>query len=293
MRFFLYFLLLIVVFWMLAVQSGCLSMRTPDRDWAKKMRAQGQPLAPRFLDVPMPTPPHRSVHAVALEQPDTLPTVVLVHGSPGSADAYLTYLADTLLSRSVRMVSLDRPGFGYTSGFGKPEPSQAAQAAAVLAVLDRIAPGQRAVLVGHSLGGPVVCRFAMDYPERTAGLVVVAGSIDPTQERHPWWQAVVDAPPVCWLTPKALWTSNAEIIPLEQELEAMLPMWPRIVCPVRVLHATNDRLVPVANADFARRMLTNCPDLKVEILPTGDHFILWSRQDAVRSAILELTAKHY
>jgi pimeloyl-ACP methyl ester carboxylesterase len=50
----------------------------------------------------------------------------------------------------------------------------------------------------------------------------------------------------------------------------------------------DDRLVPVANAEFARRMLKNCPDLAVEILPAGDHFILWSRQDVVRKAILEL-----
>ena len=288
MRFLLYFFCALVLIWMLLVQVGCFSMRTPDGVWPKKLEAQGQQISPQFLDIPMSASPQRTIHAVAVSGADTLPLVVFVHGSPGAADAYLTYLADTVLSRSVRMVALDRPGFGYTSGFGKPEPSQAAQAAAVLAVVDQLAPGQRVVLVGHSLGGPVVCRFAMDYPERTAGLVVVAGSIDPMQERHPWWQAAVDAPPLRWLTPKPLWTSNAEIIPLEQELEMMLPMWPHITCPVRVLHAVNDRLVPVANAEFARRMLTNCPDLKVEILPTGNHFILWSRQDVVRKAILEL-----
>lgn len=291
MRFLCYLLCAIVLIWMLIVQAGCFSMRTPDSAWPKKMQAQGQRLPPQFLDVSMPTSPQRTIHAVAVSRADTLPLVVLVHGSPGAADAYLTYLSDTALSRSVRMVALDRPGFGYTSGFGKPEPSQAAQAAAVLAVVDQLAPDQRVLLVGHSLGGPVVCRFAMDYPERTAGLVLVASSIDPTQERHPWWQAAVDAPPLRWLTPKPLWTSNAEIIPLEQELQKMLPMWPRITCPVRVLHAVNDRLVPVANAEFARRMLTNCPDLKVEILPTGDHFILWSRQDVVRKAILELCGR--
>ena len=59
----------------------------------------------------------------------------------------------------------------------------------------------------------------MDYPEQTAGLVIVAGSVDPSQEEHPWWQSVVNIPPVKWLIPKPLWTSNAEIIPLEKELE--------------------------------------------------------------------------
>lgn len=282
----MYFFLLFLLVWGIAVQSGCFAMRTPDRDWPEKLQKAGQTTAPQFFDIPAAD--GRTIHAVAMRTQDTLPLVIMVHGSPGASDAYLTYLADTLLSARCQMVAPDRPGFGYTSGFGKPEPSQAAQAAALKAVADRLAPGKKVLLVGHSLGGPVIARFAMDYPETTAGLVIVAGSIDPTQEEHPWWQTVVDAPPVRWLTPKPLWTSNAEIIPLEKELEQMLPLWDRIICPVRVIHASNDQLVPVANAEFARRMLKNCPDLAIEILPAGDHFILWSRQDVVRKAILEL-----
>ena len=291
LRFTLYLLFAMVATWMVAVQAGCFTMRTPDRQWPEKMRQQGQTLPPRFLDVPAGALTDRIIHAVAVGTADTLPLVVFVHGSPGSADAYLKYLSDTALSRAARMVTIDRPGFGYTSGFGCPEPSQTAQAAAVLAVVNQLAPRQKVVLVGHSLGGPVICRFAMEYPERAAGLVVVAGSIDPSQEEHPWWQSAIHPPPLKWLIPKSLWTSNAEIIPLEQELQQMLPLWPRIVCPVRVIHAVNDRLVPVANADFARRVLVNCPDLRVDILPDGDHFILWSRQELVRKAILELLSK--
>lgn len=285
-RWVLYFIVAVLVLWIIAVQTYCFNMRTADEHWPQKMQEQGQKLTPRFFHVSSST--GRDIHAVEINGADSLPMVVFVHGSPGAADAYLIYLADTALSKVARMTAIDRPGFGYTSGFAIPEPSQAAQAAAVLAVVDQVAPQQKVVLVGHSLGGPVVSRFAMDYPERTAGLVIVAGSIDPTQEKHPWWQSVVDVPPGKWLTPKPLWTSNAEIIPLEHELEQMLPLWPRITCPVYIIHATDDRLVPVANADFARRMLTNCPDLKVEILPEGDHFILWSRQDVVRRAILDV-----
>jgi pimeloyl-ACP methyl ester carboxylesterase len=68
----------------------------------------------------------------------------------------------------------------------------------------------------------------------------------------------------------------------------MQPLWPRITCPVRVIHAIDDKLVPVANADFAQKILVNCPDVKLEILPTGDHFILWSRPEIVKNAIESL-----
>ncbi|MCC6461665.1 MAG: alpha/beta hydrolase [Saprospiraceae bacterium] len=282
----MYFFLALLATWRLAVQAGCLAMRTPDAEWQPTLRAKGQTAPPVFLDVSMPA--YRNIHAVYVGDPDSLPLVLLVHGSPGSADAYLGYLADTVLSRAACLVTLDRPGFGYSSGFGRAEGSLERQAAAAEAIRSRLAPGQKALLVGHSLGGPVLARFAMDYPEQVAGLVIVAGSIDPDLEEHPWWQAAVDAPPLRWLTPKSLWTSNREIKLLEAELRALLPLWAGIRCPVTVIHAEDDRLVPFGNVAFARRMLVNSARYREIILPKGDHFILWSRQPLIREAILDL-----
>lgn len=281
----MYVVLFLLAVWLIAVQAGCLAMRTPDAEWPAKLQKQGQTLAPQFIDAHAAG---RDIHAVAVGAADSLPLVIMVHGSPGSADAFLNYLADTVLSNRVRMAAIDRPGFGYTSGFGKAEPSLAAQSAAVKAAADRLAPGQRVILVGHSLGGPVIVRFAMDYPEQTAGLVIVAGSIDPDLEEHPWWQSAIDPPPLRWLIPKSLWTSNSEIIGLESELRAMMPRWGEVRCPVRVIQAMDDRLVPAANASFAKKMLVNCPDYQETMLPKGDHFILWSRPEVVREGILGL-----
>lgn len=269
--------------WVVAVQSGCFSMRISDREWSPKLKSKGQFNDPVFSNLQCPN--GRRIHTVGIKSADFLPTVILVHGSPGASDAYLDYLADTVLTNRAQLISMDRPGFGHTSGFGRPEPSLLAQANAVLAVANSVSPGKKVLLVGHSLGAPVIARFAMEYPAQTTGLVFVAGSIDPAQEEHPWWQSVINVPPIKWLTPKVFWASNAEIIPLEKELEEMLPLWSRITCPVRIIHAQDDQLVPVANVDFAQKMLTNCPDLKTEILPDGDHFILWSRQDKVKALI--------
>jgi pimeloyl-ACP methyl ester carboxylesterase len=281
-----YLVVFLLIVWVIAAQAGCFTMRTPDKKWREELQKKGQDLPPQFLDIPDKN--GRRIHAVYVSAADSLPLMALVHGSPGSADAFLSYLADTSLTKIARLVTLDRPGFGYTEGFGKAEPSQTTQAAALQAVVNQLAPNQKIFLVGHSLGGPVIARFAMDFPEQTAGLVIVAGSIDPDLEKHPWWQSAIDAPPLKWLTPKSFWASNREIKFLEKELREMLPLWEKIACPVRVIHAQNDRLVPVANVDFAKRVLTNCPDLKVNVLPDGDHFILWSRRDVVSKAIGEL-----
>ncbi len=261
-------------------------MRTADPDWPAALQGKGQPLPPQFHDIPVKD--YRSIHAVSVSSADSLPLVVLVHGSPGSADAFLSYLADTALTASVRAVTLDRPGFGYTSDFGRPEGDLGRQADAVGAVADLLAPNKPVVLVGHSYGAPVIVKFAIEHPQRVAGLILVAGSVDPDQEAHPWWQAAVDVPPLRWLTPKSLWTSNREIILLEAELRKMAPAWSAIQCPVTLIHARNDRLVPFANVAFAQQMLANSVSLQTIELEKGDHFILWSRRDVVRQAILEM-----
>jgi pimeloyl-ACP methyl ester carboxylesterase len=283
----MYLLLFLLLVWVVAVQAGCMAMRTPDREWPEKLRSKGQLIPPQFFDVP--GAPGRTIHAVAITNADTLPWVVFLHGSPGSADAYLDYLADTILSRHAHLISMDRAGFGY-SDFGHPEVSLQRQAEDVKGVVDRLAPGQKVILVGHSLGSPVIFRFAMDYPALVAGIVNVAGSVDPRMEPHPWWQNFLDVPPGKWLLPKSFWASNREIKHLESELEKMMPLWTSVHAPVHVIHAQNDQLVDVRNVDFCRRMLTNT-SLRVTLLEKGDHFILWTRTDVVRQAILDLIAE--
>ncbi|HAD13390.1 MAG TPA: alpha/beta hydrolase, partial [Saprospirales bacterium] len=100
------------------------------------------------------------------------------------------------MNSAFRMIAVDRPGFGYTEGFGKPEPSLLNQALALKAVADSFTSGQKVLLAGHSLGAPVIVKFAMDFPDLTAGLILLGGSVDPAMEEHPWWQRAVDKAPL-------------------------------------------------------------------------------------------------
>lgn len=284
-RYAAYLLLFLLLLWIICMQAGCFDMRTSDAKWPNKLRKKGQLHPAQYFDVLSAS--GRTVHAIGMQYADTLPVVVGVHGSPGSADNFLDYMADTAFMRQVQFLSVDRPGFGYNH-FGKPEPSLASQASDVKAALAHFAPGAKAILVGHSLGGPLVARFAIDYPEMVAGLVIVAGSIDPDLEPHPWWQKAVDRAPLKWLTPTSMWTSNREIIFLEAELRKMQPLWAQIKCPVWVIHAENDRLVDYRNVDFARKMLVNAAFLKFDTMNKGDHFILWSKPDHIKKAVLDI-----
>lgn len=98
------------------------------------------------------------------------PTVVLSIGAGGFAVDWS--LVQTPLSDSARVCSYDRPGFGWSDA--GPTPRTLAQEAFELrSALEKA--GERApfILVGQSLGGFVVRRFAEAHPADVRGVVLV------------------------------------------------------------------------------------------------------------------------
>lgn len=215
---------------------------------------------------------------------DSLPTVLFIHGSPGAWDAFIGFFADSSLYNRAQLLSVDRPGFGK-SGLGDPEPSLQAQAADLAPLLRLSRSDQKPILVGHSLGGPVAARLAMDYPELVGGLILVAPSIDPDLEKKEWYRPIGNAFPFRQWLPTELDVSNQEIMPLRGELQQMLPLWAGIRVPVIIIQGEDDPLVPPGNAAFARRVLVNAP-VTIQMIPKMNHFIPWSRPDLIHDAIL-------
>ena len=228
----------------------------------------------------------RRMHAMEVGDGD-LPLVVFVHGTPGDWTAFMGYLADPELQVAARLIAVDRPGFG-DSASGGVETSLRKQVAALAPLLERGGRGG-AILVGHSLGGPIVGRLAMDFPARVGGLVIVAGSCDPALEKRTWYQRLGMTRLVRWAVPDELDRANVEMVPLQAELEAMAPRWAEIRVPVAVIQGGKDALVPPGNADFLERALTHAPKTMVRPAEAG-HFLLWEQPALVRGEILRLLA---
>ena len=148
--------------------------------------------------------------------------------------------------------------------------------------------GRPLILVGHSLGGPLIALMAIEHPDLVDGLVIVAGSIDPELEpNETWFRAPLATPFLSWVLPRSLRASNEEIYHLKPELEKMLPMWSEIKCPVIVIQGKKDSLVPPGNADFARKMLVNAP-VEFILKDDMDHFVPWSNPELIHQAIVTL-----
>ena len=96
-------------------------------------------------------------------------TVVLTHGL-AAGEATWSAQVPALAARH-RVLTWDLRGHGRSGA--APEPCTIADLAADLrSVLDS-AGVERAVVLGHSAGGVVAMQFALDHPQRTAGLVLV------------------------------------------------------------------------------------------------------------------------
>ncbi len=212
-------------------------------------------------------------------------TAVFVHGAPGSWSAFVDFMKNDNLREHVNMISVDRPGYGF-SDFGEPETSLENQAFFISEVLKEY-PDQHFILIGHSLGGPVIARTAMDYPELVSGMVMVAPSIDPELEKEEWFRYLGKNRLVKWIIPTSFWVTNEEIWYLKGELKLMLPLWENIRSETIVIQGTEDNLVPKGNADFAVKMLDE--DLvEVWMLEGVNHFIPWNNSQKITDAILKL-----
>lgn len=215
---------------------------------------------------------------------DTLPTVIFFHGAPGGWNAFIDFMANSELQKVVRMISVDRPGYGY-SEYGEPVTSLERQCQLMKPILESVG-NQKTILVGHSLGGPVIARMAMDYPNLVDGLILVGGSIDPEMEKDEWYRYIMRTALGRLLLPGSFWATNEEIFFLKDELEEMIPGWENIQIPVTVIHGVEDTLVPKENANFAERML-DAQYLDIWLEDGVNHFIPWNRPDLIEKAIFK------
>ncbi len=258
------------------LMSGCFSFRMSNREINKYVKELPDGAHYSYYEIE-----NRKMHYITTGG-EGLPTVIFFHGSPGSLSAFTHFLEDQNLSSQAELITIDRPGFGQ-SNFGRSEKSLKKQSQLLKPILEL--SNSPVILVGHSLGGPLVARMAMDFPELVDGIIMVGPSIDPELEPEEWYRPLLYSPFFRWIIPKSIRVSNDEIYFLKDELEEMLPLWQNITIPVSVIQGGKDNLVSPANADFAKKMLTNTTPHMI-IKKDMNHFVPWKNPDLIKEEIL-------
>jgi len=100
--------------------------------------------------------------------------VLLVHGASGNAADMFAALAERLSAQGLRVLSLDRPGHGWSDRVGSPAVSSPVVQAATLRRAAETLGVAEAVVAVHSLGGITGLAMALEHPDFVRALVLIA-----------------------------------------------------------------------------------------------------------------------
>lgn len=252
------------------------------------------------------------------------PPVVLLHGLNGSVEDLTGPILDRL-AEARPVVALDRPGHGFTDRPARELSTHAAQSAWLDNVLAEL--GLRdVVLVGHSLGGGLAARYALDHPDNVRGLVLVAPYLYPNDAPPTPLQLLAGVPglrelaahvlatPVLrplaprlarrsfdpepmppgyaqlWadrtLRPGQVLAAFEETRVLDDAVAEAVDRYPRLRVPCVVLAPAGDRVVDPDA--HARRFHREAPNTWLHELEGAGHNVTWTRPRAVLDAVDEV-----
>jgi pimeloyl-ACP methyl ester carboxylesterase len=200
--------------------------------------------------------------------------LILIHGAPADAGSWSTMIGrhgEALAGFDV--VVVDRLGYGNSA-----EGEELSLERHARSIEPLITDG--AIVVGHSYGGPVALRAAVEYADKLAGVILVAGACDPYMGDSVWAREAVDA--ASPLIPDSWAVANRELLALTAENRLMEPMLTEVTCPVVVVHGTWDPVCPHdGTVEYLERSLIRAAGVKTVSLTRAGHNLHLSHPDVI------------
>ena len=242
------------------------------------------------------------------------PAILLVHGFGGNTYQFRYQIAP--LSAAHRVVAVDLKGFGYSERSATTALSMTDQAAMLAALLDRLGI-DHATVVGHSMGGGVVQRFACAHAQRVDALVL-ASSINLAHHiprfRAPRALLRPVLPVLAGFAASRLLTTSvydsASITPEVREeylrparikgsMDGLLKMMrdrahdrpvdvSRIRVPVMLLWGAHDRVVPLKVAHEIRARI---PHARLVVIERAGHLLFDEQPEEVTRTLLDFVSE--
>ncbi len=213
-----------------------------------------------------------------------LPTLLFIHGAPGSSEDFFDYLKDDDLSKRANLISVDRLGYGY-SDYGNAETSIEKQAESIFTIIEEHHLNN-IVVVGWSFGVPIAAKIAVKHPEIKYS-ILVAGAVSPDDEKYFGIAKVVRWDLTKWMFSIALKVSDKEKMAHANELRMMEGDWKAIKTPITYYHGTKDKIVPYKNMYFMTASV-NDSLLKAVTVKDANHFILFKNYDLIKTELLTI-----
>ncbi|HIE45843.1 MAG TPA: alpha/beta hydrolase [Flavobacteriaceae bacterium] len=275
--------LLFVIVLILAMINSCVTLRKSDKQTIKKFNKVGQtPII--YHDIFE----GKQIRWIAdKEFNKNVPTIIFVHGAPGSSDNYFKHLQDVDLQKKANLVAVDRLGYGY-SNFGKAEVSIAKQAE-MIGFIAKKYHENKIILIGWSYGGTIVGKMAMNNTNY-AHLILIAPALSPKDEKHFWFGNFAKWKATRWLVPKVFQVAEDEKLAHANELEKIENDWQSIKTSITYYHGDKDRLVTYKNMQYLKSKIDSSI-LKTVTIKKGSHFIIFKNYDLIKKEMLSVLEK--
>ncbi|MGE3244812.1 MAG: alpha/beta fold hydrolase [Beijerinckiaceae bacterium] len=255
--------------------------------------------------------------------------IVLIHGASGNEREMRAALGDRLLRKGYRVISVDRPGLGWsTRKGGADENDPAAQARLIRKAIEKHGVKQ-SIAVVHSLAGALGLQLALDHADVVKGVMLIAPAT------HPWpggialyyriaaspagplfnytfalpaGQAAMPAalesvfapqePPPDYrartgvelvLRPASFAANAQDVAGLYDFVSREWPRYRNIRIPVAIVSGDADKIV--YTSIHSRNSAREIPGATLNVLPGVGHCPHWTHPEAVLQAIDEVVAR--
>ena len=210
----------------------------------------------------------------------TLPTLVFVHGSPGSTLDYSRYFKDSLLNSKANLITYDRVGYGPKNN-GKVQGSIAFELEILHDVIKNIPP-EKIILIGYSYGGPVILASPKNYKYK----VSLASSVDGTLEPMFWMLNFYKWKMTRPLLPGMLKAAAKEKYSHLTDLPNYENKWNISPSPIINIQGDKDWIVPYENSMYLQRRIDD-DKFSMVTIDGGGHELIWSDFNLIKNEILK------
>ncbi|MGZ5198510.1 MAG: alpha/beta fold hydrolase [Telluria sp.] len=256
------------------------------------------------------------------------PVLVLLHGNSMIAEDYEKCGLFDRAAERYRVISFDRPGFGYSDRPRTTVWTPQAQARVIHHALQELGVDS-ALIVGHSLGTMVALAMALDAPDFARGLVLLSGyyypslrldappmslpaiplvgdlmcyTVSPIMMRLMWplaarrmfWPRKVAArfkeiPPWFLLRPKAVHAQAADTAMMVPAAMALSKRYGELKVPVTLIAGTQDMMV--LTSGNSERLQRELHDAQLDLEPGVGHMTNYADPERVLKAVDAMAAQ--
>ena len=225
---------------------------------------------------------NKKIRVIAMQEAiDTmLPTLVFVHGSPGSSLDFKKYFTDTNFHQKANIIAYDRIGYGVENT-GDVLNSVPLELDALRKVIGNIKM-EKIILIGYSYGATIVMAAKDNYKYKIALAPAIKGDLEPmfwALNLYKWKTSRA-------IIPKIFQAASKEKIKHVTELPTLEKQWNQSGSKVTVIHGTSDGIVPYANSLFLQKIIDK-DKFRLVPIEDGTHALVWTDFELIKNEILK------